>query len=130
MYFKVVIVRLLQQIRLSQNNGMEILTNEPNQASVSDITTSQYDDDYIISCTPIPATMESYIDQSCLYTTLSLETDLKLVVKYNSGLKTLHIFIPLQGISEPILNGDLVYQFKRIVGKPFFSDQFKKIIKD
>ena len=25
--------------------------------------------------------------------------------------------------------GDLVYKFKRIVGKPNFSDQFKKIIK-
>ena len=46
--------------------------NEPIQASVSGITTSQYDDD-----TPIPTTMESYIDQSCdECTTLSLETDL------------------------------------------------------
>ena len=34
-----------------------------------------------------------------------------------------------QGISEPIFYGDLVYKFKRIVGKPNFSDQFKKIIK-
>ena len=34
-----------------------------------------------------------------------------------------------QGISEPILYGDLVYKFKRIVGKPYFSDQFKKIVK-
>ena len=25
--------------------------------------------------------------------------------------------------------GDLVYKFKRIVGKPNFSDQFKKIVK-
>ena len=33
-----------------------------------------------------------------------------------------------QGISEPIFYGDLVYKFKRIVGKPNFSDQFKKII--
>ena len=49
----------------------------------------------------------------------------ELIVKYNIGLKTL-----LQrGISEPILYGDLVYKFKRIVGKPNFSDQFKKIIK-
>ena len=41
------------------------------------------------------------------------------------GLKTL-----LQGgISEPIFYGDLVYKFKRIVGKPNFSDQFKKIVK-
>ena len=25
--------------------------------------------------------------------------------------------------------GDLIYKFKRIVGKPNFSDQFKKIVK-
>ena len=41
------------------------------------------------------------------------------------GLKTLL----QQGISEPIFYGDLVYKFKRIVGKPNFSDQFKKIVK-
>ena len=34
-----------------------------------------------------------------------------------------------QGISEPIFYGDLVYKFKRIFGKPNFSDQFKKIVK-
>ena len=34
-----------------------------------------------------------------------------------------------QGISEPIFYGDLVYKFKRIVGKPNFSDQFKNIVK-
>ena len=32
-------------------------------------------------------------------------------------------------ISEPIFYGDLVYKFKRIVGKPSFSEQFKKIVK-
>ena len=45
----------------------------------------------------------------------------ELIVKYNIGLKTLL----QQGISEPIFYGDLVYKFKRIVGKPNFSDQFK-----
>ena len=30
---------------------------------------------------------------------------------------------------EPVFYGDLVYKFKRIVGRPNFSDQFKKIIK-
>ena len=30
---------------------------------------------------------------------------------------------------EPIFYGDLVYKFKRIVGKPNFSDQFKMIVK-
>ena len=49
----------------------------------------------------------------------------ELVVKYSIGLKTLL----QQGISEPIFYCDLVYKFKRIVGKPNFSDQFKKIIK-
>ena len=34
-----------------------------------------------------------------------------------------------QGISEPIFYGDLVYKFKRIVGKPNFSDQFNNFIK-
>ena len=37
----------------------------------------------------------------------------ELIVKYNIGLKTLL----QQGISEPIFYGDLVYKFKRIVGK-------------
>ena len=32
-------------------------------------------------------------------------------------------------ITEPIFYGDLVYRFKRIVGKSNFSDQFKKITK-
>ena len=49
----------------------------------------------------------------------------ELIVKYNIGLKTLL----QQGISEPIFYGDLVYKIKRIVGKPNFSDQFKKIVK-
>ena len=49
----------------------------------------------------------------------------ELIVKHNIGLKTLL----QQGISEPIFYGDLVYKFKRIFGKPNFSDQFKKIIK-
>ena len=49
----------------------------------------------------------------------------ELIVKYNIGLKTLL----QQGISEPIVYGDLVYKFKQIVGKPNFSDQFKKIVK-
>ena len=49
----------------------------------------------------------------------------ELIVKYNIGLKALM----QQGISEPIFYGDLVYKFKRIVGKPNFSDQFKKIVK-
>ena len=49
----------------------------------------------------------------------------ELIVRYHIGLKTLL----QQGISEPIFYGDLHYKFKRIDGKPNFSDQFKKIIK-
>ena len=49
----------------------------------------------------------------------------ELIVKYNIGLKTLL----QQGISEPIFYGGLVYKFKRIVGKPNFSDLVKKIVK-
>ena len=49
----------------------------------------------------------------------------ELIVKYNIELATLL----QQGISEPIFYGNLVYKFKRIVGKPNFSDQFKNIIK-
>ena len=49
----------------------------------------------------------------------------ELIVEYNIGLKTLL----QQGISEPIFYGDLVYKFKRIVGKSNLSDQFKKIVK-
>ena len=58
---------------------------------------------------------------TCRYHKLHSE----LIVKYSIGLKTLL----QQGISEPIFYGDLVYKFKRIVGKPNFSDQFKKIVK-
>ena len=48
-----------------------------------------------------------------------------LIIKYNIGLKSLL----LQGILEPVFYGDLVNKFKRIVRKPYLSDQFKKIIK-
>ena len=46
-----------------------------------------------------------------------------LVCKYNVRLKTLL----LQGLSEPDLYGDLVYKFRKIIGKYNFS-YFKKII--
>ena len=45
-------------------------------------------------------------------------------LKSNVGLNTpLH-----QGLSEPEFYGDLVYQFKEIVGRAYFSDQLKIII--
>ena len=46
-----------------------------------------------------------------------------MIVKYNICLTTLQ----QQSISEPVFYGDLVYKFKRIVGKPNFSDQFKML---
>ena len=48
-----------------------------------------------------------------------------MIVKYNIGLKSLL----QQGISEPVFYGDLVYKFKRIVGKTSFNGQFNKVIK-
>ena len=48
----------------------------------------------------------------------------ELVSKFNVGLKTLlH-----QGLSEPEFYVDLVYKFKKIVGRVDFCDQFRKII--
>ena len=47
-----------------------------------------------------------------------------LVSKYNVGLKTLL----LQGLSEPEFYGDLVYKFRKIIGKYEFPLYFKKII--
>ena len=47
-----------------------------------------------------------------------------MVSKFNVGLKTLlHL-----GLSELEFYGDLLYKFKKIVGRADFSDQFKKII--
>ena len=43
--------------------------------------------------------------------------------KYNVGLKSL-----LQGISEPEFYGHLVYKFRKIFGKNYFPNNFKKII--
>ena len=47
-----------------------------------------------------------------------------IVSKYNFGLKTLL----LQGLSEPEFYGDLVYKFRKIIGKNDFPYHFKKII--
>ena len=44
--------------------------------------------------------------------------------KYNVGLKTLL----LQGLSEPEFYGDLVYKFRKIIGKNDFPYHFKKIV--
>ena len=47
-----------------------------------------------------------------------------LFEKYSVSLKTLL----QQGISEPEFYGDLVYRFRKIVGKSNFSKQFRKLI--
>ena len=46
-----------------------------------------------------------------------------LLEKYSVSLKTLL----QQGISEPQFYGDLVYRFRKIVGKSNFSEQFRKL---
>ena len=47
----------------------------------------------------------------------------ELISKFNVRLKSLlH-----QGLSEPGFYGDLVYQFKKIMGRTDFSNQFRKI---
>ena len=48
----------------------------------------------------------------------------ELISKFSVRLKTLL----LQGLSEPEFYGDLVYKFKKLVGRSDFSDQFRTII--
>ena len=50
--------------------------------------------------------------------------DIALLEKYSVSLKTLL----QQGISEPEFYGDLVYRFRKIVGKSNFSEQFRNLI--
>ena len=48
----------------------------------------------------------------------------ELISKFNVGLKALLRV----GLSEPEFNGDLVYKFKKLIGRNDFSFQFRKII--
>ena len=48
----------------------------------------------------------------------------ELISRYNVGLKTLL----REGLSEPEFYGDLVYKFKKLIGRNDFSFQFRKII--
>ena len=48
----------------------------------------------------------------------------ELISKLNVGLKTLL----REGLSEPEFYGDLVYKFKKLVGRNDFSFKFRKII--
>ena len=47
-----------------------------------------------------------------------------IMSKYNVGLKSLL----LQGLSEPQFYGDLVYKFRKIIGKNDFPYHFRKIV--
>ena len=47
-----------------------------------------------------------------------------IVSKYNVGLKALL----LQGLSEPEFYGDLVYKFRKIIGKNDFPYHFKMLV--
>ena len=47
-----------------------------------------------------------------------------LFSKYNDGLKALL----QQGLSEPEFYGDLVYEFRKIIGESDFPQHFKEII--
>ena len=55
---------------------------------------------------------------------IHVHSDSALLEKYSVSLKTLL----QQGISEPEFYGDLVYIFRKIVGKSNFSEQFRKLI--
>ena len=55
---------------------------------------------------------------------LNLIADTELISKFNVGLKTLL----REGLSEPELYGDLVYKFKKLIGRTAFSFQLRKII--
>ena len=48
----------------------------------------------------------------------------ELISKFYVGLKTLL----REGLSEPVFYGDLVYKFKKLIGRKDFSFQFRKII--
>ena len=48
----------------------------------------------------------------------------ELISKFNVGLKR----ILRDGLSEPKFYGDLVYKFKKLIGRKEFSFQFRRII--
>ena len=48
----------------------------------------------------------------------------ELISKFNIGLRTLL----REGLSEQTFYGDLVYKFKKLIGRNNFSFQFRKII--
>ena len=79
---------------------------------------------------PRSASYGVYITQLIRFARVSSHVDnfnrqhFDIVSKYNVGLKTLL----LQGLSEPEFYGDLVYKFRKIIGKNDFPYHFKKIV--
>ena len=67
--------------------------------------------------------MENFIEKYFNYH-LCCRRHFDIVSKYNVGLKTLL----LQGLSEAEFYGDLVYKFRKILGKNDIPYHFKKII--
>ena len=67
---------------------------------------------------------QGYRYQNLLKVFSKLYQRFDLVSKYIVGLKTLL----LQGLSEPEFYSDLVYKFRKIIGKYDFPYHFKKII--
>ena len=70
------------------------------------------------------------LKQGCRYHKLrkafssSIADTMNLISKFNVGLKSLlH-----QSLSEPEFYGELVYKFKKIMGRTYFSNQFRKIM--
>ena len=55
-----------------------------------------------------------YRAYQCVYGNLVVNVDLKALLQ--------------QGISASVFNDDLVYTFKRLVGKPIFTDHINNII--
>ena len=55
---------------------------------------------------------------------LCIANETKIVSKYNVGMKTLL----LQGLLETEFYGDLVHEFRKIIGNNDFSYHYKKIL--
>ena len=107
-----------------ERDFMMSLSNDK-QADVIDAisTTSRYLDDILNINNVNIDNMVGQINLSELQLNKANTSDTEATFLDNIGLKTLL----QQGISEPIFYGDLVYKFKRIVGKPNFSAQFKGV---
>ena len=94
---------------MHMNNKIETKESEKGTCSQIDTTTSRGCSRFALSTQHVSKFYRRHFD---------------IVSKYNVGLKTLL----LQGLSEPEFYGDLVYKFRKIIGKIDFPYHFKKII--